>query len=60
MEPQLSNKQKFKKYPYLDPVSNKTIVIGSKEYKQLVKKYGEPHKVKSPTTQHLIAVNKTN
>src|SRR5258708_8081026 len=58
MEPVLSKKNQFKKTPYIDPRNGQEIIIGSKEYKQLVKLYGEPLKIKSPKTKHLISVNK--
>lgn len=58
MEPVLSKKNLFLKNPYINPDTNENVVIGSKEYKQLVKKYGEPHKIKSPKSNKLIGVNK--
>jgi hypothetical protein len=53
-----SKKQKFLKYPNINPSSNKEIEIGGKEYKKLVEKYGEPLKINNPITQHKISVNK--
>lgn len=34
------------------------VKVGSKEYKQLVKTYGEPNKIKSPLSAKLISVGK--
>jgi len=54
----LSKKDLFKSNPTIDPRNGHVITIGSKEYKQLVNKYGEPHKIKSPKTNKLISIGK--
>jgi hypothetical protein len=54
----VSKKQQFRNKPYIDPRTGNVIKIGSKEYKALEKIYGEPNKVKSPTSLKLISVNK--
>jgi|SRR5438445_7765223 len=48
----------FKSHPNVNPVTQQTVVVGSKDYKKLVKLYGEPNKIKSPKSQSLIGVNK--
>lgn len=50
--------EQFKKIPYKNPMTNENIIIGSPEYKKLVKKYGEPNKIKSPKTGKLINIGK--
>jgi hypothetical protein len=54
----LSNKKQFKAKPYINPKTGEVIKVGGKEYNKLVKLYGEPNKVKSPTSHKLISVNK--
>jgi hypothetical protein len=59
MEPESLMKTKFINNPSVDPITGETIKIGSKKYKNLIEKYGEPNKIKSPKTNKLIGVNKT-
>ena len=47
----------FHQRPNIDPETNEQIVINSKRYNQLVKKYGSP-KIKSPKTNYKITVGK--
>lgn len=49
---------KFHEQPNVDPKTNETVKIGSKEYLTLEYKYGEPNKITSPKTGYKIAVNK--
>jgi hypothetical protein len=58
MEPVLSKKNQFLSNPTINPDTKENVVVGSNEYKQLEKKYGEPHKIKSPKSHKLISVNK--
>jgi hypothetical protein len=58
MESGLSKKNQFKQNPSIDPYNHTSIVIGSKRYKELVTKYGEPNKIKSPKSKKLISVGK--
>lgn len=58
MEPELSLKEQFRLVPYINPKTGEEIVIGSLEYNKLVKKYGEPNKIRSPTSKALIQVGK--
>jgi hypothetical protein len=58
MEPKASKKTNFRNNPSIDPITGDTIKIGSKKYKQLVEKYGEPNKIRSPKTNKLIGINK--
>ena len=53
-----SLKEQFKNKPYINPQTKQIIVIGSNEYMQLEKKYGEPYKIKSPVSRKLISINK--
>jgi hypothetical protein len=50
-----TNKKKFQANPLKNPKNNEDVVINSKEYKKLVKKYG-PVKIKSPKSNYLITV----
>lgn len=52
------SKQRFLTKPNKHPKTDEVIVIGSNEYLKLVKKYGEPNKIKSPKSNRLISVNK--
>lgn len=58
MEPILSKKDLFKSNPLVDPHTGESIEIESNEYTKLVKKYGEPNKIKSPKSQKLISIGK--
>lgn len=49
---------KFHKYPNIDPLTDKKIIIGDKRYLELVVQYGEPSKIISPITQRKICINK--
>jgi hypothetical protein len=58
MEPELSLQEQFRLVPYINPKTGAEVVIGSPEYNILVKKYGEPNKIKSPKSNVLIGVGK--
>lgn len=50
--------EQFKKEPYKNPVTVAQVEIGSKEYENLVKKYGQPYKIKSPKTGRKINIGR--
>lgn len=52
------SEESFKILPIINPMNGEDIKVGSKEYKQLVKMYGEPNKIKSPVSGKLISVGK--
>jgi hypothetical protein len=52
-----TDKQKFHNQPNVDPITGDIILINSKRYKELTKKYG-PVKIKSPVTNKKITVGK--
>lgn len=58
MEPELTLEEQFKLVPYINPKTGEEIIIGSPEYNKLVKKYGEPYKIKSLKSGVLIQVGK--
>lgn len=58
MEPKLSLKKQFRTVPFINPKTGTEVVIGSPEYYKLVKKYGEPYKIKSLKSQKMISVGK--
>ena len=54
----MSFKIQFHQHPNIDPKTNKHIIIGSDQYKKLVKKYGPPPKIISPLTGYKISIGK--
>lgn len=50
--------EQFKKEPYKNPITGELVEIGSREYEKLVKKYGQPYKIKSPKTGRKIIIGK--
>ena len=58
MERKSSRKTKFITSPTIDPRTGNKITIGSKQYKQLVERYGEPNKIISPKTGSKINIGK--
>jgi len=58
MESKLSKRKQFFYNPTIDPNTHQSIEINSDKYKQLVKKYGEPTKIKSPKSNKLISIGK--
>lgn len=50
--------EQFRLVPIINPKTGNDVVVNSKEYHQLVDKYGEPYKVRSPKTQVFITVGK--
>lgn len=58
MSQQITKKDLFKSNPTIDPRTGENIEINSIEYNQLVNKYGEPNKIKSPKSNKLISIGK--
>jgi hypothetical protein len=58
MSKSITKKELFKKHPNIDPYNGEIIEINSKRYNELVNKYGEPNKIKSPKSNKLISVGK--
>jgi len=54
----MNRSEQFKSKPTINPKTKTPIKIGSKEYKKLEERYGEPNKIKSPKTSKKISVNK--
>ena len=52
------SEEAFKTLPIIDPRTGDDIKINSKEYKQLVKLYGEPYPIQSPSNGKMIPVGK--
>lgn len=50
--------EQFRHNPNIDPKTGQEIQIGSPVYQKLVKKYGEPYKIKSPKSNKLISIGK--
>jgi hypothetical protein len=52
------SEEAFKILPIINPINGEDIKVGSKEYKKLIKLYGEPNKIKSPVSDKMISVGK--
>lgn len=52
------SEEAFKILPIINPINGEDVKVGSKEYKKLVKMYGEPNKIKSPVSDKMISVGK--